>query len=317
MKKFLALLLAVIMSLSMVACASNGAETSKGENATGPKYNFTLVSPLVGHPYWVQVEDGMKAGDEQYGVETQYVGPTEINIDEQIKAIETAIASKVDGIITMALDPTAFTPVINKAVDAGIPVITIDTDAPDSKRSYYAGTSNFAAGKSAGEAMIEVTGGKANIGIVTGAIDAANLNERIDGFKEAIKDYPDMQILAIEPSDSDLLKATEKAQSMLQTYPEMDAIFGVSATDVQGAAKVVIERDMVGKVALVGFDDMDDTLKYIRDDVIYATIVQKPFEMGRLGVELLYQIKEGNAPEGEIVDTGVTIVTKDNVDSYN
>lgn len=309
MKKLIALLLALVMVLGLVACGS-------AKPAEKDQLHFTLVSPLVGHPYWVQVEDGMKAANEQYGVDTQYVGPTEINIDEQIKAMETAIASEVDGIITMALDPAAFAPVIKKATDAGIPVVLIDTDAPESTRNYYAGTSNYAAGQSAAQAMIEATDGKANIGIVTGAINAANLNERIDGFKDAIKDYPDMKILAIEPSDTDLLKATQKTESMLSTYPEMDAIFGVSATDVQGAAKVVVERDLVGKVKLVGFDDMDDTLQYIRDGVVYGTIVQKPFEMGRLGVELLVQIKEGKAPAEQIIDTGVTIVTSENVENY-
>ncbi|MEG2951217.1 MAG: sugar-binding protein, partial [Clostridia bacterium] len=256
MKKALALFLALV--LVMCTMSIGFAE----ENKAAEPYRFTLVSPLVGHPYWVSVEDGMKAGNEQYGVDTQYVGPTEIDIYSQINYMETAIASKVDGIITMALDPTAFEPVIKKAVDAGIPVVLIDTDAPNSVRNYYAGTSNFAAGKAAGDAMVKATEGKAKIGIITGAINAANLNERIDGFKEAIKEYPEMEILAIEPSDTDLLKATEKTQSLLQTYPDMNAIFGVSATDVQGAAKVVVEQNKVGQIKLVGFDDMDDTIKY-------------------------------------------------------
>ncbi len=311
MKKVLALLLVMLMIVSL-ASVSFAEEVTASET-----YRFTLVSPLVGHPYWVSVEDGMKAGNEQFGVDTQYVGPTEIDVYSQINYMETAIASKVDGIITMALDPEAFEPVIAKAVEAGIPVVLIDTDAPDSVRNYYAGTSNFAAGQAAGEAMIEATGGVAQIGLITGAINAANLNERIDGFTDAIKDQPGMEIIAIEASDTDLLKATEKAQTLLQTYPEMNAIFGVSATDVQGAAKVVVEQNKVGEIALVGFDDMDDTIQYIRDGVIYATTVQKPFEMGRLGVELLVRIKEGCAPEEAIVDTGVTMVTAENVDSYN
>ena len=303
MKK-LVLALVILCTMSAVAVQADAS------------YRFTLVSPLVGHPYWVEVEDGMKAANAQYGVDTQYVGPTFISIDEQIKEIETAIASNVDGIITMALDPAAFTPFINRAVAAGIPVVLIDTDAPNSNRNYYAGTSNYTAGFEAGKAMIEATGGKASIGIITGAINAANLIERMDGFKTAIADYPDMKILAVEPSDTDLLKATEKAQTLLQTYPELDAFFGVSASDVQGAAKVVVEQKRAGEITCVGFDDMDDTIQYIKDGVIYATIVQKPFEMGRLGVELLYQIKEGGAPSEQIIDTGVTIVTAGNVNNY-
>ena len=322
MKRIIVTLLLAAMLISVYGCGSQGGAQTPAQPVDAPApesaetYRFTLVSPLVGHPYWVTVEDGMKAGNAQFGVDTQYVGPTEINIDEQIKGIETAIASRVDGIITMALDPTAFTPVINKAVEAGIPVVLIDTDAPDSKRNYYAGTSNYAAGFEAGKAMIEATGGNANIGIITGAINAANLIERIDGFKAAIADQPNMKVLAIEPSDTDLLKATEKAQTLLQTYPELNAFFGVSASDVQGAGKIVVEQNRVGEIMCVGFDDMDDTIQFIKDGVVYATIVQKPFEMGRLGVELLYRIKEGTAPSEQIIDTGVTTVVKSNVDNY-
>lgn len=332
MKKILSLILLVTFVFTLlVGCGATPAETPKAAEpaktaesakaaepakADAKPLRFTLVSPLVGHPYWVMVEDGMKAANKEFKVDTQYVGPTEISVDEQIKFIETAIASKVDGIITMALNPEAFTPVLDKAVAAGIPVILIDTDAPKSKRNVYAGTSNKQAGMEAGKAMIKATNGKAVIGIITGAIDAANLNDRIDGFKEAIKDQPGMKIVATEPSNSDLLKATEKAQSMLKAHIDINAFFGVSATDVVGAAKIVEEQKLTGKVALIGFDDMPETLDYIKKGVVYGAAVQKPFQMGYLGVKLLKDIKDGKAPTNSIIDTGVTIVTKDNLDTY-
>lgn len=337
MKKLLSIALVIMIIASLLAgCgtqsqqpaasgtdkAQEPAKTQEPAKAQEPakdakkSLRFTLVSPLVGHPYWVTVEDGMKAANKEFGVNTEYVGPTQISVDEQIKAMETAIAAKVDGIITMALNPEAFQPVIDKAVDAGIPVVLIDTDAPKSKRNVYAGTSNKQAGVEAGKAMIKATGGKAAIGIITGAIDAANLNERIDGFKEAIKDQPNMKIVATEPSDSDLLKGTEKAQRMLKAHPDINAFFGVSATDVDAAAKIVEEQKLTGKIKLVGFDDLAETVDYIKKGVVDATIVQKPYQMGYLGVKLLKEIKEGKNPEQKIIDTGVTVVSKDNADTY-
>lgn len=280
-------------------------------------YRFTWVNPIVGLEYWSIAESGMAAADEKYGTDTQTVGPTEINIDEQIKQIDAAVAAQVDGIITMALDPEAFTPAINRAVEAGIPVVCIDTDAPDSMRQYYAGTSNYDAGMEAGRKMAELTGGKANIGILMGGINAANMVSRVEGFKDAIKDYPDMQIIATEDSNADLLTGTQKAQAMMQTYPEMDAIFGTSSTDAQAAGKVAAEMNVVDNYCIIGFDDMADTLQYIRDGVVDATTVQKPYQMGYLGVELLVQAIEGNGPAEQIIDTGVTIVTQENVDTYN
>ena len=310
MKKRVLLILGLLaITLVVVGCGGSDADANE-------ELNFTLVSPLVGHPYWVQVEDGMLAANAQFGVNTLYVGPTALSVSEQISAIETAIAAQVDGIITMALDPVAFTPVINRAIEAGIPVVLIDSDAPDSNRNFYAGTSNFAAGYEAGLAMIEATGGTANIGIITGAIHAPNLIERIDGFQAAIAGHPGMVVLAVEPSDSDLLLATQRAEALLLTFPELDAFFGVSAPDAQGAAMVVVEQNLAGDIAIVGFDDMEETLDFIRDGVIFGTVVQRPFMMGFLGVELLYQIHAGTAPDNPIIDTGVVVVTIDNVDNY-
>lgn len=283
---------------------------------TGAKkdLHFTFVTPLFGHPYWVTVQDGMNAAAEEFGVECEWVGPMAIDIAQQIQDIETAIASNSDAIITMALNPVAFAPVINQAEEAGIPVVLVDTDAPYSKRSAYAGTDNKSAGFAAGEAMVEVLDGQGKVGIITGAIDANNLNLRIDGFEEAIKDT-DIKVVAIEPSNTDLLQATEKAQSILQSYPDIDAFFGVSASDVIGAAKVVKEMNKVGDVKLVGFDDMPETIDYIKNGVVNAAIVQRPYMMGYLGVKLARDIIEGkDVPE--ITDTGIITVTKENVDTY-
>jgi len=314
MKKYF--IFALLLLFVLVVAAGCGSDVGTEASTDGDGLNFVLVSPLVGHPYWVAVEDGMIAANEELGVQTQYVGPVELNLNEQINFIETAIASQVDGIITMALDPEAFTPIIDRAVAAGIPVVLIDSDAPESERNFYAGTSNFQAGYEAGRAMAMSTGGVANIGVITGAIHAPNLIERIDGFRAAIEDYPDMVILAVEPADSDLLLGTQRAQTLLLTFPEIDAFFGVTAEAAQAAAIVAEEQDLVGNVTIVGFDDMEETLEFIRAGVIYATVVQRPFMMGFLGVELLYQFHAGTAPQDPIVDTGVTVVTLENVNDH-
>lgn len=313
MKKILLVLM--IFSLVIGTLFAGGAkETVKG---TEGMLRVAFVSPIIGHPYWVDVADGVEAAAKEFGISYTETGPIgELNIDKQISAIETAIVSKVDGIVTMALNPEAFTPVINRAEAAGISVVLIDTDAPDSNRSAYAGTSNWDAGYSAGEAMIKATNGKANIGIVTGAIDADNLNLRIAGFRKAIADYPEMKIIDVQAGNSDLLQATEKTQSMLSANPKLDALFGVSAECAIAQGKIVEERGLKGKIAIVGFDDLDETLDYIRSGTVYATAVQKPFMMGYLGVKIAHDLAKGATLETDIIDTGVTIVTKENVDSY-
>lgn len=330
MKKLLYVMLVVIMITALFAgCGNQQAQPSPsqgeqtetqpgdtGEQIDLSKLRLTLVTPFGAHPYWMQAEQGMLAANKDLGVNCELAGPAELNLDEQIKAIETAVASRVDGIITNGYVPEALTPAIDKAVEAGIPVVLIDADAPDSKRTCYIGTSNYDAGVEAGKAMIKSTGGKAKIGILTGPLDSANLNDRIDGFKAAIKDNPDMVILTTEVTDADLLKGTEKAQTMLQAYPDMTAIFGVSGNDIIGAGTIVEEKGLAGKLTLIGFDDLDQTLDYIRKGIVTGTTVQKPYTMGYEGVKTLVGIIQGKNPEQEVIDTGVTIVTKENVDSY-
>lgn len=303
----------IAMVLVVGLPAAGGSEATEG---TDEMLRFAFVSPYIGHPYWVVVTDGVQDAADEFKVDVTETGPIgEVNIDTQISAIETAIASKVDGILTMALNPEAFTPVINRAEEAGIPVVLIDTDAAQSMRHAYAGTSNFDAGVSAGEALVEATGGVGKVGIITGAIDADNLNQRIDGFRQAIAGTS-LEIVDIQDSNSNLLIQTEKAQSMLQANPDISAFFGTDATAAIAAAKIVDEKGRAGEIAIVGFDDMAETLDYIREGVINATTVQRNYMMGYMGIEILKDIAGGNPPAEQVIDTGVVIVTAGNVDSY-
>ena len=125
-----------------------------------------------------------------------------------------------------------------------------------------------------------------------------------------------------EASDNDLTKATEKAQSILTSYPEINAIFGTTGSDALGASLVLKERGVSAEqFKIIGFDDLEDTLNGIRDGYIYATMVQNTYAMGWNAVEILYQIHQGQYTkekiEGkDIIDTGVQVVTSANVDTY-
>ena len=319
-KKIMALILASVTAISLMGCgntntntqeaaeaqdqtaaeesaeADTGAEeTANGENT----YRYTFVSPLVSHEYWIDVEEGIQAGAKEQGVDVAVLGDT-----------------KVDGIITMALSPAAIGPAIDRAVDAGIPVVLVDTDAPESKRAAYVGTSNYDAGYEAGKAMIEATGGKAKIGIIRGTIGQETDNDRIKGFEDAIKDEPDMEILTTEACNSDMLTGTQKAQDMLKAYPEMTAIFGSEGTGAVAAGKVLEEQGLSGTITVIGWDDTDECLDFIRTGVVKGTIVQKPDFMGRKAVELLTRINNGEELTETVIDSGVTFVTAENVDTY-
>ncbi len=324
-----------IMTMSLVACgggsegsgsssASSSASGSTSEaSANGEtsdsKYKFYLVDPYVGYPYWDDVWQGCEAAAEAYGVEVVRVGPTTVNYDEQIKYFETAIADKADGIFTSALAPDTFASVINKSMSEGIPTVLIDSDAPDTDRIAYCGTSNYDAGYKAGEALKEAMGGKGTCGIMVGVVDSDNQIQRREGFEAAIKDS-DIEVVDIEESQNDRTTGVSKASAMFLAYPDIDCAVGLSGDDGIALATAAEEQGISDKITIIGWDDQEDTINLINSGEIYGTVVQNTFAMGWDGVMYCYMAKEGlienKKLDEDVIDTGVVVVTKDNVDDY-
>lgn len=296
----------------------NGEQTKADNTSSGTqkKYRFTLVSPCTAHPIWVKTHEGAIRAAEEFGVDLDIVGPPTVNIDEQIKAIETAIAQKVDGILTDPLNPETFTPIINKAVEAGILVTCLDTDAPNSKRLSYAGTNNREGGKTVGKTIAKLMNGTANIGILTGFLDNTTQNERIEGLKEVMKDYPNMKIVTIEATNGEQLKAAEKAQTMLKAYPEINVVFGVGGGEAVAAGNTVQEMNLVGKIKIIGWDDMEEERDLIKKGVITACIAQNQYKQAYLGIKHMKLAKDGEKNIPSVVDTGTTVLDINNYNSW-
>lgn len=339
-KKVVAASLAGVMAMSLAACggssssSSSAASGSTSESAsdssssssssstastTDAKYKFYLVDPYVGYPYWDDVWQGCEAAAETYGVDVVRVGPTTVNYDEQIKYFETAIADKADGIFTSALAPDTFASVINKSMSEGIPTVLIDSDAPDTDRIVYCGTSNYDAGYEAGEALVEAMGGKGTCGIMVGVIDSENQIQRREGFEAAIEDS-DIEVVDIEESNNERTTGVSKANAMFLAYPDIDCAVGFTADDGIALATAAEEQGISDKITIIGWDDQEDSLNMINNGQIYGTVVQNTFAMGWDGVMYCYMAQEGlieNAKlDDDVVDTGVVLVTKDNIDNY-
>ena len=277
---------------------------------------FALVPKSVGLVYWAAAEKGMHDAADEEGVACQFTGPETIDVARQIAIMEGLIAKRVAGIAIAPNDPTAIVPVINRAVTAGIPVVTFDSDAPGSNRLAYVGTVNTEAGRLAGETLAKFLNGKGTIAISTGGLGAHNLNERVAGFREAIDKYPDIEEITLQTNNDSDEQATAVAESTLSRFPDLNAFFGANAPGAPGAARAVKEAGKVGKVTIVGFDDTPLCLQFIKEGVIQATVAQRPREMGYRCIKLLVQATQGVSPPSEIVDTGVTVITANNVDEF-
>ena len=311
-KRLFFVLLVLTLVLGTVFAGGSKEPVTKGP----ADYRFTYVSPIIGHPYWLEVDRGVTDAAKKFGIDVAIVGPTKVDANEQIQLIETAIATKSDGIITMALNPASFTPVINSAVDSGIPVMILDGDAPTSKRLAYFGSNNSTLGLEVAKVIEKLTNGNARVGIVTAGLDLEHINNRIDAIRTYFADKPGMSIVALEDSRADTALANEKAMAMLQSNPEINVLFGGGAADSPGVAKAIEESGMTGKIIGIGFDDIPQTLDYVRNGVLQVCIAQRPYQMGFQAVEAIYKtVVKGEKVTG-IFDTGASIVTKENIDTY-
>jgi ribose transport system substrate-binding protein len=255
------------------------------------KYHLILVPEELDNDYWRLVEKGAKQAAKEKGVFLEYNGPKQANIDEHLRTLEMASASKVDGMITQGLIDEKFTPLINRVSSTGTPVITIDTDAQNSKRVAYIGTDNYYSGFLAGKALAVDTRGKAKVAIITGDLQTNHQQLRVEGFMDAIKDEKEITVLAIEESKITRVRASEKAYKILQEYPDVNAFYGTSALDGIGIAQVIEQYE--NKPYIIGFDTLPETVEYIEKGIINATVVQQPFEMGYGAVEMMVDILEG------------------------
>lgn len=257
------------------------------------KYHFVLVPEELDNEYWRLVEKGAKDAAKKYGVMLEYTGPKQANIDEHIRTIEKSAASKVDGIMTQGLNDAQFTPLINRIVSDGTPVITVDTDVPDSKRISYIGTDNYLAGYIAGRALAADTQGRANVAIITGSFYKNHQKLRVQGFKDAVKMEKNIHIIDIEESEISRVRAAEKAYQIISKYPQVDAFFGTSALDGIGIAQVVEQYKRQSQIYIIGFDTLPETLDYMKKGIIRATIEQQPYDMGYGAVKMMIDINKG------------------------
>ncbi|WP_413197385.1 sugar-binding protein [Pararobbsia alpina] len=290
-----------------------------GAQAKDAKDISVAVVPKVAVPFFDDCNTGAKDAAQKAGVNYQWVVPQNTQGATQVQIIEDLMSKHVDGIAISVNEPKSVESVMKRAEQAGIKVLTFDSDSPKSGRSMYIGTSNEAAGETMAESMAKAIGGKGDVAIVTGQLGAVNLNERIAGVKKGLAKYPDIKIVETQGTDDDLARGVSVVETTLRAHPQLKGIFGVSQVGGPAVSKVLDTKEfggMKGKLAVFAFDDLPDTIKGVKDGTIEGIIVQRPVTMGRLSVEHLVAQIQGTETQGKDIDTGVTVVTKDNIGSY-
>lgn len=296
------------------------ADSMPKDNTKRPEYHFAIIAQNTDDPFWQSVKKGALEAARVFNVAVEFNGPRFTNIVEELQYLDIAIASRVDGIATHVLDDKQFTPLIDKAVNMNIPVVTIETDAKTSKRSSFIGTNSFKLGDEGGKLIAEAAGGKAKVAVILNSYsdDGENIaqNLRVAGFRDAIKNYPEIEIKTVQSSRMGIFSAEEVTQEILNKFPDVNAIFCTSSKDTIGAAQVIVDFNRVGDVTLIGYSDLKEVLRYVEKGVIYGTVISNPVNMGYESIKALVELKKKKRTSS-YVDTGVNVVTGKNLAEYN
>jgi ribose transport system substrate-binding protein len=321
MKRFSAALL-VVFAFAFAAILTSCAKPYHEENE-----RYVFVSTNINLPYWKQQEAGFEDAAKALGVKGELVGPETYDPFGEITLFRKVVNQNPTGICLSAAKPELFTAEIEKAVAAGIPVICVDADVPNSKRILYVGTDNLNAGRESLQRMAALlpSGGKIVVLTIPGQ---RNMDDRLAGAVDALKNFPALKITKILDDKGNGGTANDELSDLIQKKEKIDGILCLEATGGAGAADALHRFDLEGKIPIVAFDADPQTLDWIDRGVITATITQKPYVMSYYGLKFLddmhhnavHQFKDWRtalaAPMPTFVDTGTIIVDKSNLQLY-
>lgn len=282
------------------------------------KLVFAFVPKLLDNPVFQLAWQGAQAAAKDLGrgkLEVQRYAPVRSDAVEQAQIVESLIEKKVDGIAVSVNDADALRESIDKAVDAGIPVVTFDSDAPKSKRSAYYGTANRPSGRMMGEYLVKHMGKQGSIGILMGTPGAPNLQERKEGILEYLKDYPGIKVVATEYCDDDVNKGVSVMEAAMQAHPNMTGWVLPGAWALFTPPPGPFASKKPGDLTVVSIDALPEELDYVRQGYVQVLLGQKLWGWGYESVRMLKEIKEGKKVGG-VIDSGVDIVTIENVEEY-
>jgi ribose transport system substrate-binding protein len=268
--------------------------------------------------FWKLAEAGVKKAQEELpNYDLQFKYPEQAAAAIQQRLMDDLVAAGVSAIMVSAVDPKSSTEALNR-IGSQVPLFTTDSDAPDTNRVAYIGSSNTDAGKQAGEIAKKAMpdGGKC-IGFV-GLLGADNARERIDGMKAALEGS-NVELIDVRGDDIDMTRAKRNVEDALAANPDIDCMVGFYSYNPPRIYEVLKEAGKLGEITVVAFDEDPITLGGVREGTIAGTVVQQPYEWGYQGMKLMAAVLEGDKsmiPADGLVIVPTAIIDKDNVDAF-
>lgn len=309
-----------VLLLVLWGCGGGGPSHQSTE-----KYFLVCANPKI--PYWQEAGAGFLAAARELGVQAEVAGPDVYDAQAELQELRRVLARKPAGVLVSAGNAELLTPDINAAIEAGTPVVTVDADAPQSRRLFFVGTNNYEAGQMGGRLLTKLLGGKGTVVFFTIA-GQKNLEERLDGYRAVLEASPGIRIAAVQDMKGDPRLAFDLAQGYVDKKNVPDAFVALESSSGAEIADV-LERARIEGKTILAMDAVQNTLEWIEKGRIAATIAQKPYTMGYYGLKALADVvlrkpasltadfrNDPRSPLPLFIDTGTLLVDKGNVANF-
>ena len=305
-------LVAFAVVLSLIFCFVG----CTGGNLSSKSKTVAVITKGSDSDFWNDVKNGAFSAATEYNIDITFEGPdSEEDYESQNKMIENAVSKNVGAIVLSAIDYEKNAPAVQKAIDKGIKVITVDSDVDADGKELFIGTDNVSAGKKAAEQAIELCKNKksVNIGIVNYGENTENGKQRLKGFTDYIDKVKNAKVVASVNVESNAESATLGAKQLIEENKGINVLIGFNEWSTLGVGYAIKELNLKDEVFGIGFDSNVNCVGMLETGEIDTLIVQNPFSMGYLSVSKAAEFLLGNVKTDGVIETYTYVVNRKNM----
>jgi ribose transport system substrate-binding protein len=287
------------------------------ETAANKPYKIVYIAGIASDPYYIALNRGAQAEAQKEGATVQFSGsPNAFSPATQIPFLNAAIAQKPDLILIAPTDTVAMQQPIQKAIEAGIPVLLVDTTLKDPSVAVTSiGFDNVTGGSQAADALAAVIGNKGKVAVVSTTLGTSTGDDRVKGFSDQIKaKYPDIVNVGTFYTGDDTTKAASVLKSLLTAHPDLAGVFTINGIVGDGVTIAAKEAGVAGKLKLVEYGSSASQVQGVQNGTVTALIGPSPYTIGQDAVQYGIQYLKGKKDLEKHYDTDQGILTKENVD---
>lgn len=309
--------LAGALGISLAACGGDGGKGGAGADGASESLTIAVIPKGTTHEFWKAIHAGAVEAGTELGVEIEWKGPTkEDDRAAQIRVVEDFITKHVDGIVLAPLDDKALAGVVREAKGEGIPVIIIDSGLKSDDFESFVATDNYKGGEVGARRLGELLGGKGRAIMLRYQEGSASTMKREAGFLDCMKrEFPEVEIVSSNQRGGATTEESYQAsENLLIRSGQIEGIFCPNESTTFGMLRALQDAGLAGKVTFVGFDSSTKLIEALAAGEINGLVLQNPHRMGKLGVATVVAHLRGESIDKR-VDTGVSLATKENMDT--